>query len=98
MIPSDTSQVYSEAQNTLGLSFTAVLDNLPGSQVSINVTAYILDQQEGTVSNTGMILRLSNEGTKARHFEFFGSGDPDPNRRPRLRIIYGLPHNLGGAP
>ena len=98
MIPSDTSQVFTKEQNTLALSFTAPLVKLPGSQVSLNVTAYFLDQQEGKVPNTVMILRLSNEGTKARHFEFFGSRDSDPARRPRVRIIYGLPSDFGEAP
>lgn len=98
MIPSDTTQVFSEAQNTLGLSFTATLENLPGSQVSLNITAYMLDQQEGTVPNTGMILRLSNEGTKARHYEYFGSQTADVARRPVVRIIYGVPSDFGEAP
>jgi hypothetical protein len=98
MIPSDTSLVYTEAQNQLGLSFSTRLDKLPGSQVSLNVTAYLLDQQEGSVPNTGMILRLSNEGTKARHFEFFGSQASDPAHRPRVRIIYGMPTDFGDTP
>lgn len=96
MIPSDTTQVFSEEQNTLGLSFSTTLDDVPGSDVSINITAYMLDQQEGSVENTGMILRLSNEGTKARHFEFYGSRDSNPAQRPRIRIIYGMPSDFGG--
>jgi hypothetical protein len=98
MIPSDTTQVFSEEQNTLGLSFSTGLDAAPGEEVSINITAYMLDQQEGTVENVGMILRLSNEGTKARHFEFHGSRDSNPALRPRIRIIYGTPADFGNTP
>jgi hypothetical protein len=98
MIPLDTTQVFSEEQNTLALSFSAPLDNVPGSQVSLNVTAYLLDQQEGTVANSGMILRLSNEGSKVRHFEYHGVDDPDPAVRPRIRIYYGLPADFGDGP
>ena len=98
MIPLDTTQVFSEEQNTLALSFSTVLDNLPGAQVSLNVTAYLLDQQEGSVENTGMILRLSNEGSKARHFEYHGVDDPDPAVRPRIRLYYGMPADFGDGP
>ena len=67
------------------------------AEVTINVIEYLFDQQEGDVPNHGMLLRVSNEGTKARHFEFFGGADPDPARRPRIRIAYGLPADFGGG-
>jgi hypothetical protein len=98
MIPLDTTQVFSEEQNTLALSFSTALDNVPGGQVSLNVTAYMLDQQERSVENSGMILRLSNEGSKVRHFEYHGVEDPDPAVRPRIRVYYGLPADFGDAP
>jgi hypothetical protein len=82
----------------LGLSFSTALDNVPGGQVSLNVTAYMLDQQERSVENSGMILRLSNEGSKVRHFEYHGVEDPDPAVRPRIRVYYGLPADFGDAP
>jgi hypothetical protein len=96
IVPSDTTAIFSVEQNTRPLSFTATLAPLPGTTVVLNVTPYIFDQQEGKVSNRGMILRLSNEGTKVRHYEFYGARDPDPARRPRIRVIYGLPSDLGG--
>jgi hypothetical protein len=97
IVPTDTTAIFSEEQNTRPLSFTATLAPLPGSTVALNVTPYLFDQQENAVSNRGMILRLSNEGTKVRHYEFYGSRDPDPARRPRIRVIYGLPSDFGGG-
>ena len=96
IVPSDTTAIFSEAQNTRPLSFSATLAPLPGTPVVLDVTPYIFDQQENRVSNRGMILRLSNEGTKVRHYEFYGARDPDPARRPRIRVVYGLPSDLGG--
>jgi len=49
------------------------------------------------VPNRGMILRLSNEGTKARHFEFYGSAAADSTVRPRLRIVYSMPARFEGG-
>jgi hypothetical protein len=43
-----------------------------------------------------MILRLSNEGTKARQFVFHGPSAADPALRPRLRLLYALPSDFGG--
>lgn len=100
----DSSLVYTESENSRALAFqtdeiayTAVppIGPQPGGQLIIAVTAYLFDQQEGTVKNRGMILRLSNEGTRARHFEYYGPAASDPILRPRLRIIYGLPADFG---
>jgi hypothetical protein len=66
--------------------------------VVIPVTEYLFDEQEGNVVNRGMILRLSNEGTKARHFEFYGPLATDAAKRPRLRILYGMPADFGEDP
>ena len=49
------------------------------------------------MANRGMILRLSNEGTKARHFEFYGTGAANAAVRPRLRIVYGMPARFEGG-
>ena len=95
----DSSRVYGESENNRGLAFQTELAPAPGSLVVIAVTAYLFDQQEGTVRNRGMILRLSNEGTRARHFEFHGPAAADPALRPRLRIVYGVPTEFGeGTP
>ncbi|MFQ5600729.1 MAG: hypothetical protein ACE5G2_09245 [Candidatus Krumholzibacteriia bacterium] len=53
-------------------------------------------ERRRTVEHHGMLLRLSNEGTKARHFEFYGSAEPDSALRPRVRIIYGMPADFEG--
>ena len=102
VVPNDTL-FTSLADNRRGIAFSAPLVALPGSTVTIPVTAYFFDIREGEINPTenkvrdyGMILRLSNEGTKARHFEFYGPGTPDQARRPRLRIVYSLPAAFEG--
>jgi hypothetical protein len=59
------------------------------------VTPYFFDIQEGTVPDRGMILRLANEGTKVRHFEFYG-GPAALNQRPQLYIVYSMPSQFEG--
>jgi len=96
VVPNRDSLPFDQAQNELPISFRTTLVALPGSPVSLAVTPYIFDQQEGHVPNRGMILRISNEGTKARHFEFYGGSAPD-SLRPRLRIFYGYPAQFEGG-
>ena len=100
----DSTLVYTESENSRALAFQTdeipytdvpPIGPAPGGQVLIAVTEYLFDQQEGTVKNRGMILRLSNEGSRARHFEYYGPTAPDPSTRPRLRIVYGLPADFG---
>lgn len=98
VVPTDTTKVFTDSTAARGLAFTAtLLAPVPGAQVAINITPYVFDQQEGQVPNRGIILRLSNEGTKARHFEFYGSAAPDSSVRPRLRILYSLPARFEGG-
>jgi hypothetical protein len=99
MVPSDSvlidsTLVFSEAENTRALAFSTSIPAADGT-LKIEVTRYLFDQQEGSVVNRGMLLRLSNEGTSARHFEFYGPRDAMPERRPRIQIIYGLPADFG---
>jgi len=95
----DSTLVYSLEENNRALAFQTSITALPEAQVVIPVTAYLFDQQEGNVVNRGMILRLSNEGTKARHFEFYGPEAADVSKRPRIRILYTSPAGFGeGAP
>jgi len=91
----DSTRVYSLAENNRPLAFQTSLTALAEAQVVIPVTAYFFDQQEKSVVNRGMILRLSNEGTKARHFEFYGPRAQDVSKRPRLRLLYSLPADFG---
>ena len=95
IVPKDTTQIYGKAENNRVPGFSANLAPDPEAEVVIQVTAYFFDQQEGNVTNRGMLLRLSNEGTRARHFEFHGGHDPDPAKRPRVRLIYGMPPTFG---
>jgi len=101
----DSTLVFSEGENNRPIALpqpesqtdVAGVSLTPnaGVQVVMEVTVYLFEQQEGTVKNRGMILRLSNEGTGARHFEFLGPTAIDTAQRPRLRIIYGLPADFG---
>ena len=92
IVPADTTAAtrFSLATNNRVFGFFARLTTFPGIEVSILVTSYAFDLQEGTVTDNGMILRLSNEGTKARHFEFYGGAAPD-SLRPRLYVVYSRP-------
>jgi hypothetical protein len=98
VIVPDSTKIYSRSENNRvpvkGTSAELAPD--PEAEVVMQVTAYIFGQKESFVPNTGMLLRLSSEGTKARHFEFHGGSDPDPAKRPRLRLIYGTPPSFGG--
>jgi hypothetical protein len=103
MVPSDavlddSTLVFSEEENTRDLAFrtpVVATPETPGNVVAIEVTPYIFDQQEGNVVNRGMLLRLSNEGSSARHIEFYGPRDAIPDHRPQIRIIYGMPADFG---
>lgn len=95
-VEADSTLVYSENENNRSLepeSVTALTPS-PGSLVTINITTEVALQQEGK-QNRGLILRLSNEGTRARHFEFHGPAAADTTLRPHLRLIYGLPADFG---
>jgi hypothetical protein len=96
IVPRDTDSLYTLNENRRSLAFSSELAALPRSQVTIPITPYAFDIQEGTVPDRGLILRLSNEGTKARHFEFYGGAAAD-SLRPRLRIIYSLPAPFEGG-
>jgi hypothetical protein len=100
MIPASLDSVFTLGTNRRGLAFstdfTGITPGTPITPVAIPVTVYIFDIQEGNVEDTGMILRLSNEGTKVRHFEFYG-GEAGLDRRPRLRIVYSLPAPFEGG-
>lgn len=105
IVPKDTTQIYTPAENNRAPGFSAALAAHPDSEVTIPVTAYFFDQQEKNVTNRGMLLslgvliqgaRFSSEGNRARHFEFHGGHDPDPAKRPRVRLIYGMPPTFGG--
>ncbi len=93
VIPADTvlASIVADSTARRVLAFKTLFNAAPGNLTSIAVTPYIFDIQEKRVTDHGMILRLSNEGTKARHFEFFGSDAANPVFRPRLRILYSLP-------
>jgi hypothetical protein len=95
IVPDDTTTIFSRATNNRAFGFSATLTTFPGIEVPIVVTSYIFDIREGTVPDRGMILRLSNEGTKARHFEFYGGAAAD-SLRPRLHIIYSMPAGFEG--
>ena len=98
VIPTDTTKIYTDSTASRPLAFKESLAAaVPLAQVAIPVTAYYFDQQEGRVPNRGMILRLSNEGTKARHFEFYGSAAADSTVRPHLRIVYSMPARFEGG-
>lgn len=96
IVPRDTDSLYTINENRRALAFSAALVALPRTQVTIPVTAYAFDVQEGTVPDRGLILRLSNEGTKARHFEFYGGAAAD-SLRPRLRLVFSLPAPFEGG-
>jgi len=97
VVPSDTTQIFSDSTALRPIAFATPLTAIANTTVSIPVTPYIFDIQEGDVRDRGMILRVSNEGTKARHFEFYGSAAVDSLVRPRLRIVYGFPAEFEGA-
>lgn len=99
MVPSDSTKIFERSENERAFArgFTAPLEAVPGAVAPLQVTLYAYDIQEGRVQDRGMLLRLSNEGTKARHFEFFGSAAAD-SLRPRLRIVYGLPSRFEREP
>jgi hypothetical protein len=89
IVPPDTL-VYSQAVNNREPDHRGAIAPDALSTTTIPVTGYILFQQEGDLPNRGMILALPNEGTRIRHFEFFGGTAPD-SLRPRLRIVWGIP-------
>ncbi len=95
-VQDDSTLVFSTDENNRALERESIteLTPSPGSSVTINITAELAFQQEGK-QNRGMILRLSNEGTRVRHFEFHGPAAADSTLRPRLRLIYGLPAGFG---
>lgn len=95
IVPEDTTTITSPATNNRVLGFSARMTTVPGVQVPIVVTPYFFDIQEGTVPDRGMILRLSNEGTKVRHFEFYG-GPASLSQRPQLYIVYSMPSQFEG--
>lgn len=98
IVPRDlTVSVYSKIANIQTPSFTGALTPGAGNSTTLNVTAYVLDQQETPLANRGFILALSAEGTEIRHFEFYGSAAADSLRRPSLRIIYGFPAQFEGG-
>ena len=97
VVPVDTTQIFGQATALRPIAFAAPLSAVPGTSIVIPVTPYIFDIQEGNVPNRGMILRLSNEGTKVRHFEFYGGAAADSTRRPRLRLVYGFPSGFEGG-
>jgi hypothetical protein len=98
IVPSDTTiSVYSKKTNTQTPPFTGSMTAEPGGSTTISLTKYILDQQEGRVSNRGMILVLPAEGTEVRHFEFYGTDAVDSSRLPALRIVYGFPAGFEGG-
>jgi hypothetical protein len=95
IIPPSRDSILARATNRRSLAFSAVPPAAPGSQVTIPVTAYVFDLQEGNVEELGMILRLASEGTKVRHLEFYGP--QTPGRGPLLRIVYGFPADFEGG-
>lgn len=99
VVPTDSTSIFTREQNLRAFAsgFTTSLAALPGTRSVIQVTPYLFDIQEGRVADRGMLLRLSNEGTKARHFEFFGGAAAD-SLRPRLRIVYSLPSQFERGP
>jgi len=98
VVPNDTTPgaEFSKKQNELPVSFKSLLSVAPGVTSVIPVTPYVFDQQENHVSNRGLILKLTNEGTKVRHFEFYGAAAAD-SIGPRLRIYYGYPAQFEGG-
>jgi hypothetical protein len=98
IVPSDTTiSEYSTTANTRPPSFTGTLTLGPENATTLNVTAYLLAQQESHAANRGFILALSAEGTEVRHFEFYGTTSPDSTRLPSLRLIYGFPAQFEGG-
>ena len=73
-------------------TLTPLPQQRPGrtTTVTVTVTPYFFDQQEGRIPNRGMVLALPNEGTRIRHYEFYGASAP-VDRRPFMRIVYGFP-------
>ncbi len=98
IVPADTTITtrFSRATNNRAFGFSAPLITSPDSiEVPILVTSYFFDIQEGNVTDNGMILRLTNVGTKARHFEFYGGAAP-VSLRPRLYLVYSMPSRFEG--
>jgi len=97
IVPADTTVAtrFSRATNTRPFEFSTRLVTFPGIEVPITVTAYAFAIQERISLDRGLILRLANEGTKARHFEFYGGAAPD-SLRPRLHLVYSLPSGFEG--
>jgi hypothetical protein len=96
VIVPDTTDFTNAVTNRRTIAFRGSVTPVYGTTVTIPVTAYIFDQQEGNVSNRGMLLVLPVEGTQVRHFEFYGSAAPD-SLRPRLRIVWGFPAPFEGG-
>lgn len=96
MAPTDTTMLYSVEQNTLALEGATELLPSPGANIGIVITRLVTDAHNGKSANLDILLRLANEGTKVRHYEFYGARDPDPARRPLVRVIWGLPSDFGG--
>jgi hypothetical protein len=107
VVPADTTMIYAEATASRPTSFRGPLAAVPGTPVSVVVTPYIFDLQEGNLvspdsarvhlSNPHLILRVSAEGTLTRHFQFHGAAAADSTLRPYLRIVYGYPTGFGGG-
>jgi hypothetical protein len=100
VVPANRDSLFTRNTNRRALAFSTVFAGItPGAPITpvvIAVTPYVFDLQEGTVEDNGMILRLSNEGTKVRHFEFHG-GQAPLDVRPRLRIVYSVPARFEGG-
>jgi hypothetical protein len=113
-LPADTlaTTIYSEATASRPTQFRGPIAAVPSTPVSVFVTPYIFELQEGLIASrdtTGMmdvttitanphlLLRVSAEGTRARHFEFHGAAAADSTLRPYLRIVYGYPSGFDGG-
>jgi hypothetical protein len=95
VIVPDSLPFTTKSTNERRISFRSSIVPLGGTTVTMTVTPYLFDQQEGNVPNRGMILALEEEGTRIRHFEFYGAAAPD-TLRPRLRLVYGFPAPFEG--
>ncbi|HZL83947.1 MAG TPA: hypothetical protein VFD07_01065 [Candidatus Krumholzibacteria bacterium] len=95
-VDDDSNLVYSVDENNRALQPESVTALTPsaGSLVTISITTELALQQEGK-KNRGLILRLSDEGTRARHFEFYGPAAADTTLRPHLRLVFGMPADFG---
>jgi hypothetical protein len=89
--PTDSTKIFDMATNLATLAFpTTIVANF-GAQVTMSVSGFAFGMQEGSQQDNGFLLRLSNEGTKVRHIEFYGPATADTTLRPFLRVLYSLP-------